>query len=62
MCLIASICYAVNAAGDMKMMQDSLQGALRAQGQDKNEIAARLKNFHFAGDPMSGMLGCIVMR
>ena len=46
----------------MKMMQDSLQGALRAQGQDKNEIAARLKNFHFAGDPMSGMLGCIVMR
>ncbi len=36
------------------MMQGSLQEALQAQGKNKDEIAARLKNFHFARDPISG--------
>lgn len=44
----------MDAAGDMKMMQSSLQNALQAQGKSEDEIAARLKNFHFARDPMSG--------
>ena len=51
---------AVNAVDDMKMMQKRLQEALRADGKDEDTIKERLKTFHFARDPMSGIYSSIM--
>jgi hypothetical protein len=45
---------AVNATGDMKKMQARFTEVLSGQGMKSVDIAAKLKNFHFTRDPMSG--------
>lgn len=45
----------MNATVDMRMLQARLQDALESQGNSQEEIAVKLKNFHFARDPMSGL-------